>query len=83
MRSRYLYFSGSLVNLALRKPATQINTYAGGIAVRAVDGNPNGHWGGRSCTHTYQGTGSMWWRVDLQQASTVHKVTLITNEIML
>ena len=55
-------------NLALKKPATQVNTYASGAAARGVDGSSYSVFNGGSCTHTNRAPS--WWRVDLGKAVT-------------
>ena len=53
--------------LSFRKPTKQSSLDHGGIPSRAVDGNINGNWGGKSVTHTRHGKGQdNWWQVDLQ-----------------
>lgn len=71
---KYFIFLG---NIAQRKPTKQSATAFGGAASRAVDGNSNSQWNGRSCTHTPRQRGA-WWRVDLQMIYSVAKVK-ITN----
>ena len=39
-------------NVALGKNTTQSTTNYGGVSSRAVDGNTDGNWRRRSCTHT-------------------------------
>jgi len=51
-------------NIALGKPVAQSSVCHGGHPERAVDGNKNGHWGGRSVTHTCYDAGN-WWEVYL------------------
>ncbi len=55
----------------------QSSTYPNGQSSKAVDGNANPNWGGRSCTHTQSQQGA-WWRVDLGKQYSVGKVK-ITN----
>ena len=62
-------------NLAKRKPTRQSTTAHGGVSARAVDGNRNTQWNGRSCTHTSRQS-RPWWRVDLQSIQNVKKVRL-------
>jgi hypothetical protein len=45
--------------------ATQSSTSNGGVASRAIDGNGDGFWSSRSCTHTDESKSSPWWQVDL------------------
>ncbi|KAL8181455.1 UNVERIFIED_CONTAM: hypothetical protein K2H54_002382 [Gekko kuhli] len=58
-------------NLARGRPTSQSSTYSHtdgitGISSYAVDGNCDGRWISRSCTHTNQEL-SPWWSVDLGQ----------------
>ena len=70
-------------NVALRKPTTQSSTgsdeHGSYGANRAVDGNKNRDFNKLSCTHTHYQDERPWWRVDLQQAYTVHKVTMFVS----
>ena len=68
------HFSG---NIARGKPTMQSSDGFGGVSSRAVDGNANPKWSGRSCTHT-QRNRQPWWRVDLQMMYPIAKVK-ITN----
>merc|ERR1712224_325451 len=47
----------------------------GGVAARAVDGNTNGRYGGKSCTHTRRQRRA-WWQVDLGKVRSVKRVVL-------
>jgi len=60
------------INLALRKPANQVSTYAGEVAGKAVDGR----YDTRSCTVSDV---HPWWTVDLRAAYGVSHVT-VTND---
>ena len=51
-------------NLSRGKGTRQSSTAYRGSSSRAVDGNKNSQWGGRSCTHTHSQPNA-WWRVDL------------------
>ena len=51
-------------NIARGRGTRQSSTAYGGSSSRAVDGNRNSRWGGRSCTHT-NAQHNAWWRVDL------------------
>ena len=62
-------------NLALRRPTKQSSTGYGGVSSRAVDGNSNTRYGGRSCTHTNLDN-RPWWRVDLGASRTIKSVAL-------
>lgn len=68
--------SGSLINLAFNKPATQSSEGAwGGVASRAVDGNSDGYWPNNSVTHTYADP-QAWWQVDLGDTQSVQSVEI-------
>jgi len=60
-------------NAALGRPTTQSSIGWGGASSRAVDGNANQYWGGRSCTHTGANTGN-WWSVELDNEEYVNSV---------
>ena len=45
------YHFVTVTNLALHKPTWQHSTWVGGVASRAVDGNPNPNFSAGSCTH--------------------------------
>ncbi|MCC6724905.1 MAG: discoidin domain-containing protein [Saprospiraceae bacterium] len=62
-------------NIAQFKPAKQINTFEGGHANKAVDGNTDGNWGNRSLTHTH-GVESPWWEVNLLQQYDISSITI-------
>ena len=65
--------------LSLNKPTSQSSTGWGGKSSRAVDGNPNGHYGRRTSTHTRTPKNS-WWQVNLQKAHPIHLV-IIHNRV--
>lgn len=63
------------VNLALRKPARQSHTAAGGVASRAVDGRFNATW--RDGPLTFTGDAFQpWWEVDLGAVHPLRRVRL-------
>ena len=62
-------------NLALHKPAFQLDVTHGGDPSRAVDGNSDPEWGGGSCTHTSNQKQS-WWAVDLGKKSVIRRVVI-------
>ncbi|GMH44734.1 hypothetical protein BSKO_12686 [Bryopsis sp. KO-2023] len=68
---------GKLQLVSKGKPCRQISTAFGGVAARAVDGNKNVIWAGKSCTHT-NFVAKPWWEVDLGKSFNVVKV-VITN----
>jgi hypothetical protein len=61
--------------LSFRKKANQISTAHGGRASRAVDGNTNGRYASRSCTHTRR-QANAWWSVDLGRVRSISKVVV-------
>lgn len=66
-------------NLALGKATRQSSTYGGyAVASRAVDGNPNGNWGGNSVTHTNQDPNA-WWQVDLGAEAGIAEIEIINR----
>jgi hypothetical protein len=62
-------------NLALGKPATQINTNAGAVASRAVDGNTDGNLQNNSVSNTLVNTEG-WWQVDLQTVAQINSINI-------
>ncbi|XP_064638154.1 zonadhesin-like [Lineus longissimus] len=68
------------VNLALRKTCLQFHEWGGAKANRAVDGNKNTDYRGKSCTHSSVNGGDTvnnnWWAVDLVDISLIQKVVL-------
>lgn len=60
-------------NAALDRPTAQSSRGWGGSASRAVDGDTNKYWSGRSCTHTAAMSGN-WWTVELDNEEYVHSV---------
>lgn len=64
-------------NLAKGKDTKQSSTGFGGDSKRAVDGNKNTKWNGKSCTHTKRQR-QAWWRVDLASTQKVGRVK-VTN----
>jgi hypothetical protein len=62
-------------NIALFKPAKQINTFGAGHANRAVDGNTDGHWHRGSVSHT-NGSENPWWEVNLLEEYDITSITV-------
>ncbi|MFO7745029.1 MAG: discoidin domain-containing protein, partial [Psychroflexus sp.] len=62
-------------NIALFKPAKQINTFEAGHANRAVDGNTDGHWHRGSVSHT-NGSQNPWWEVNLLEEFDISSITV-------
>jgi len=54
-------------------PVKQSSTAASGDAKRAIDGNNDGNYGRRSCTHT-SAEKPAWWRIDLMKDYLVNNV---------
>ncbi|XP_071078866.1 uncharacterized protein [Haliotis cracherodii] len=69
-------------NTATGKPtftsATSSSTLDGGVATRAIDGNENPMYSGRSCTQTSLDS-HPWWLGHLSAKSEVHNITLINR----
>uniref|UniRef100_A0A6P8HTU6 Uncharacterized protein LOC116292823 n=1 Tax=Actinia tenebrosa TaxID=6105 RepID=A0A6P8HTU6_ACTTE len=71
--------SGSKVNYAYNKAATQSSTGWGGLPDRAVDGDRNAIYYFGSCTHTQDENGA-WWMVDLGQSVPVYEVFIVNRD---
>ncbi|XP_019614540.1 PREDICTED: uncharacterized protein LOC109462428 isoform X1 [Branchiostoma belcheri] len=70
--------AASSTNIARGRPAQQSSQYDGNsVAGRAVDGNTNARWSGRSCSCT-RNDNQPWWRVDLGSSNCVDRV-VVTN----
>ena len=65
--------------LSLNQMTKQSSTYGGGVSKRAVDGNTDPTWGGRSVTHT-QSKQENWWQVDLGRKYPVHLILVHTRK---
>jgi len=66
---------GDQQDLAFNKKTTQSSESKSGVSKHAVDGNTNGVFANKSCTHTKKGK-NPWWRVDLGSTATVDTVTI-------
>lgn len=66
----------TLTVVSQRQPTSQASTCHGGSSGRAVDGNTNGWWGGRSVTHSCARATRDWWRVDLRKNYNVKRVSV-------
>lgn len=65
--------TGTPINFALNKTATQSSTTWSAPPSRAVDGNTDGAWNSGSVTHTdYDLHG--WWQVDLAQVQSINTI---------
>lgn len=67
--------SGSQINAALNKIASQSSTAYNGDAAKAVDGNTDGVYNDSSVTHTNADSHS-WWQVDLGSSFTINSVNI-------
>lgn len=72
------------INLSKGKTTFQSSTLWDGVSSRAVDGNKNGVFRMRSCTHTgshpgKQETSNPWWAVDLGAPKTISAVRITTR----
>ena len=67
-------FSGG-ENIALSGVATQISTFAGAIAQRAIDGNTAGEYEKGSVAHTLDGD-DPWWEVDLKEERNIDRIVI-------
>ena len=61
-------------NVALKGKATQSTTAWGGLANKAIDGNPSGLWEDGSQSHTADAKVNPWWELDLGASYDVSKV---------
>nr|XP_006824444.1 PREDICTED: uncharacterized protein LOC102810371 [Saccoglossus kowalevskii] len=66
-----------LVNIAIGRPVRQSSTDWPAVAERAVDGNKNSNYSGKSCSSTTDEF-APWWQLDLGKSRDVYHVT-ITN----
>jgi hypothetical protein len=69
-----------VINLALRKPATQSSTYLyhsiDPVAGYAVDGNTDGYFLNKSTTHTKFEDDNPWWQVDLGSKKDIEQIII-------
>ncbi|CAC9491816.1 hypothetical protein [uncultured Gammaproteobacteria bacterium] len=69
-----------VINLALRKPATQSSTYLYHsiipVAGYAVDGNTDGYFLNKSTTHTKFEYDNPWWQVDLGSKKDIEQIII-------
>lgn len=61
--------------LLKNKPTKQSSTDQGGASERAIDGNRESKYAGKSCTHTKR-ENRAWWQVDLQETCSIDTVTV-------
>ena len=83
IKSNLLFHTAT--NIALNKPALQVGDYHnGGDPSLAVDGDTNGIFEEKSCTHTDQDehddVNNNWWAVDLEDTYQIQRVTLYNRE---
>ena len=79
-RSEYLHLAEVQVhsgnkNVALGGVARQSSTSLSAVADRAIDGNTNGSWGGKSVCHTNR-EHHPWWEVDLGTACEINRIVI-------
>ncbi|XP_078669493.1 chorion peroxidase-like isoform X1 [Branchiostoma floridae x Branchiostoma belcheri] len=66
-------------NLALGRPTQQSSVGFGGVPERAVDGDTNGVYSSRSCTHTIKDINN-WWYVDLGSSHYIDEVVIFNRQ---
>lgn len=78
---RVVQVTADSVNLAKDKSASQSTTVFGGVAARAVDGNPNSSWAGGSISHTSDTDPSTqaWWQVDLGAVEDISTIKIFNR----
>jgi len=69
-------YDKNMINIALNKPASQVDTYLDAGASRAVDGNTSGHWNDGSVIHTTNNNPLGWWEVNLGAVQAVSKLVI-------
>jgi hypothetical protein len=67
---------GKTTNVALQGTAKQSSQYMDAEASRAIDGDTNGDYGGRSITHTGVDDNAPWWELDLGKEYAVAKLSI-------
>ena len=63
-------------NLAEMGTVTQSGSYEGFNASKALDGNRNQSWSGRSCGHTAVGQTEAWWILDIGQLANIYNIVI-------
>ena len=76
--SHYIDFA-SLENLVLKMSTSQSSVQGGGASGRAVDGNSDGNYGRKTCTHTIARSTNPWWRADMGSSHSVSEVFLVNR----
>ena len=56
--------------------AKQSSSYNSNNALKALDGNRNQNWNGRSCGHTAVGQTTAWWRLDIGQQVNIYNIVI-------
>ena len=67
--------SNGSTNIALNGNAEQSSTSHNGVASRAIDGDTNGAWAGRSVIHT-QSEYQPWWQVRLDSNTNIEEIVI-------
>jgi len=70
-----LDLSKVIKNIAGTGTASQSSTAHGGVAERAIDGDINGYWNGKSVTHT-NWESKPWWKLTLPEPAKIAQVVL-------
>lgn len=73
-----LRYDSPVMNLARFGTAAQSSTGSGGVASRAIDGNPNRFFRGNSVTSTGNRPGD-WWQVQLASLDTIDQVRIFNR----
>jgi putative heme-binding domain-containing protein len=63
-------------NVARQGKATQVSTYAGADAGKAIDGNTSGLFTDGGQSHTKEGIADPWWEVDLGAEFPIESITI-------
>jgi putative heme-binding domain-containing protein len=63
-------------NVARDGTASQKNTVHGGVAQRAIDGNPDGAFAAGGQTHSDENTQNPWWEVDLRHEFPIQSIAI-------
>ena len=68
------------INIAKGKKTSQSSTLYGAGSERAVDGNTNGSWHGKSVTHTQCAKDyKPWWEVDLEALYLIDEIKVFNR----
>ena len=75
---KYLHIYCFLGNVALGKTASQVGTFDGMVASRAVDGVAD--FTHAHCSHPLtSGSANAWWQVDLGDVYVINSVTIVNG----